>query len=584
MLPDISFTHSSTPLPSTQQPNEEKTFLVFHEAIEKLGESDDDSRFRTLQTIRGILEEGDLGVNRTSELAIRYGITETLGKLLHEKCSLRIRVLIRGLLMMIATGATRNEIKGHSQMIIPLLCLGDHPDKEVSEHAMRTVGILCRGGMDTPEVAGIVNGGVIERICSAAMSGENWRRISIVRVLGFLTVGLRRWVWENEKEGEKKEEPPKDEETTSDLQTLPANIEFFLLNRVKAGLRMIQQTLSSLLGELRGMVDEGEVLDDGGYEELHVLVAGLLGRHFGGVELEPNQTVGTIGLDVGRELARMAEEYSERRRKLEEEMKAAEEEKGRMEEMMRQMEETIREKERKWVREKEELNTQLKQLSNTNKQTKARLEKRMDTMDDLESEFEEETDCDRMEEEGVEGVSREGEAAIEIIDDDKHKGSLPLSVTVSSRTIFSFVFSGCVVQFVFRITSIEDSVEVGVVSDTFVRGSRSGYLSNQKGACGFDLCDHTLYVGQNSKQSGSLSMGGSVGDVIVLEADGRRWKRSLKLSINGAVEDLFFVNIPLRFRFAVHSWDGSDIVEMIGTRVLPEPLLVGGSRAIRMDE
>ncbi|KAK2952739.1 hypothetical protein BLNAU_12388 [Blattamonas nauphoetae] len=69
---------------------------------------------------------------------------------------------------------------------------------------------------------------------------------------------------------------------------------------------------------------------------------------------------------------------------------------------------------------------------------------------------------------------------------------------------------------------------------------------------------------------------GRVGQRVVLEADGRDGKRTLKLSQDGETQPVFFTNIPVPFRFAVCIYRENGAVELESVEVVSEPQMIGG--------
>ncbi|KAK2944179.1 hypothetical protein BLNAU_20926 [Blattamonas nauphoetae] len=88
---------------------------------------------------------------------------------------------------------------------------------------------------------------------------------------------------------------------------------------------------------------------------------------------------------------------------------------------------------------------------------------------------------------------------------------------------------------------------------------------------------------QTNTQRISMQGQGGVGQRVVMEADGREGKRTLKLSQDGETQPVFFSNIPVPFRFIVHPYDGGNSVEIVSTEVLREPSMVGGNSKVVMD-
>ncbi|KAK2941954.1 hypothetical protein BLNAU_23136 [Blattamonas nauphoetae] len=76
----------------------------------------------------------------------------------------------------------------------------------------------------------------------------------------------------------------------------------------------------------------------------------------------------------------------------------------------------------------------------------------------------------------------------------------------------------------------------------------------------------------------------SPGQKIVLEADGREGRRTLKLSQNGQAPPTFFSNIPVPFRFAVSMNTQNDSVIVESLEFVREPQVIGGTVEVVMDE
>ncbi|KAK2944174.1 hypothetical protein BLNAU_20921 [Blattamonas nauphoetae] len=111
------------------------------------------------------------------------------------------------------------------------------------------------------------------------------------------------------------------------------------------------------------------------------------------------------------------------------------------------------------------------------------------------------------------------------------------------------------------------------------------WFMSLEGGAGWDCYSDYRFSQQNGKQThnGSACKAGGVGQRVVMEADGREGKRTLKLSQDGETQPVFFSNIPVPFRFIVHPYDGGNSVEIVSTEVLREPSMVGGNSKVVMD-
>ncbi|KAK2952669.1 putative protein kinase [Blattamonas nauphoetae] len=112
------------------------------------------------------------------------------------------------------------------------------------------------------------------------------------------------------------------------------------------------------------------------------------------------------------------------------------------------------------------------------------------------------------------------------------------------------------------------------------------HLVQQKGGAGWNVYPTYRFARQNGQNSsfGSACLEGREGQRVVLEADGREGKRTLKLSQDGETQPVFFTNIPVPFRFAVYIHQMNDAVEIESIEVVGEPQMVGGTKAVPMDE
>ncbi|KAK2959867.1 putative CBL-interacting protein kinase 3 [Blattamonas nauphoetae] len=127
---------------------------------------------------------------------------------------------------------------------------------------------------------------------------------------------------------------------------------------------------------------------------------------------------------------------------------------------------------------------------------------------------------------------------------------------------------------------------VGIISSSLSDDALTDYIPNLKGGAGWNLRPSNRCARQNWKDTneGSACLGGSEGQRVVLEADGREGKRTLKLSQDGETQPAFFTNVPVPFRFAVSIYKKNDAVEIESLEVVSESQMVGGTIAVAMDE
>ncbi|KAK2963572.1 hypothetical protein BLNAU_1615 [Blattamonas nauphoetae] len=127
---------------------------------------------------------------------------------------------------------------------------------------------------------------------------------------------------------------------------------------------------------------------------------------------------------------------------------------------------------------------------------------------------------------------------------------------------------------------------VGIISSRLSHQALTRFFPYLKGAAAWHVHPDYRCAIQNNKTTkrGSACLGGREGQQVVLEADGREGKRTLKLSQHGATRKVFFTNIPVPFRFAVFISTEHDAVEIESVEVVDEPQMVGGTIPVSMDE
>ncbi|KAK2955210.1 putative serine/threonine protein kinase [Blattamonas nauphoetae] len=183
---------------------------------------------------------------------------------------------------------------------------------------------------------------------------------------------------------------------------------------------------------------------------------------------------------------------------------------------------------------------------------------------------------------------RDGAAAIEFYKSGEWSvsGSVFRSEDLFETTLLSFSFGKVVARFTFTIKWIETRTYIGLVTSSQTENAkeRSNFVTLSGGA-GWDVNKYVRTAIQNSKEylGGSACAAGKKGQRVVLEADGRDGKRTLKLSQDGETQSVFFTNIPVPFRFAIRLCGEGDSVSIESTEELREPTLRGGTAVIKMD-
>ncbi|KAK2956484.1 hypothetical protein BLNAU_8538 [Blattamonas nauphoetae] len=185
--------------------------------------------------------------------------------------------------------------------------------------------------------------------------------------------------------------------------------------------------------------------------------------------------------------------------------------------------------------------------------------------------------------------TRTGRAAIAQCDRSLWKviGNVFTFTGEDSATLLSFRYAAVVARLTLTIRNTQDSVlDIGIISSSLVKKAFADNFLQLKGGAGWNLSAMFLYAQQNFKDTnrGSACEEGREGQRIVLEADGREGKRTLKLSQDGKTAPVFFTNIPVPFRFAMCLWTQKLAMEIESVEVLEEAQMVGGTIAVAMDE
>ncbi|KAK2947430.1 hypothetical protein BLNAU_17676 [Blattamonas nauphoetae] len=185
--------------------------------------------------------------------------------------------------------------------------------------------------------------------------------------------------------------------------------------------------------------------------------------------------------------------------------------------------------------------------------------------------------------------SRSGAAAIEWFTPDGSSltGSVFSHFEGECTTLLSFSCGKVVARFTFTFRRFSKWTAVGIVASSQTEKVKGGgYFPSLLGGAGWNVHKQWRDTCQNGKKSssGSACKAGAAGQRVVLEADGRDGKRTLRLSQNGQTQPTFFSLIPFPFRFAIILYGRYDNVEIESVEELTEPTMTGGTTEIRMDE
>ncbi|KAK2959657.1 putative Protein kinase domain containing protein [Blattamonas nauphoetae] len=151
--------------------------------------------------------------------------------------------------------------------------------------------------------------------------------------------------------------------------------------------------------------------------------------------------------------------------------------------------------------------------------------------------------------------------------------------------ILSFSFGKVVARFTFTIDRLTDSTAFGIVASSLTEDVKGRNFRTMMGGAGWDVFEDGRYAQQNLKvySKGSACAAGRDGQRVVLEADGRDGKRTLRLCQDGQTQPTFFSFIPVPFRFAIQIHGNHDSISIESVEELTEPTLTGGTTQIKMN-
>ncbi|KAK2950556.1 hypothetical protein BLNAU_14550 [Blattamonas nauphoetae] len=185
--------------------------------------------------------------------------------------------------------------------------------------------------------------------------------------------------------------------------------------------------------------------------------------------------------------------------------------------------------------------------------------------------------------------SRIGASAISKYDRSQWKVTRNVFTTqhTDHMTCLSYTYSEVVARMSLTIKEhVNGLFTVGIVTSNKINEALTKYFLHVEGGAGWELQPKFCCAMQSEKgidtDEGCLPF--KKGQRLVLEADGRVGKRTLKLSQDGVTQPTFFQNIPVPFRFAVHLLGENAAFEMESIEVVEEPQMVGGTVPLTMGE
>ncbi|KAK2946628.1 hypothetical protein BLNAU_18464 [Blattamonas nauphoetae] len=452
-----------------------------------------------------------------------------------------------------------------------------HADPTLSVPATHAVGLVCDSSMTCADVEGVLNGGVVEKVCSWVEGEKDAARVlGLLRVVDKLCVGLKGALRSAQKQEQEQNEKEKQKVKSGKEQGQAGQNKeesrdgWSLGSRCQSALDLMENTLLGLCS-----TRESEEKEKSVEVEVTAQAGGILVVHFPHVLSRGRKDVGVIGVDVGGERRAMEEREKQR----EEEVKKRLEELDTMKQaMMREADERRKEHELKMA----DLNDRVrrhKQLIEEGEERERRTE----------------------EDETMKRQSKVGAAAIEWFSPDLFSLSGSLFAAKGGSgcpTLLSVEFGKVVVRFIFTFTEIRSRTRLGLIASAQTEKAKGGsFCSNLLGGAGWDFHKSVRSASQHGKevQKGSACAAARDGQRVVLEADGRDGKRTLRLSQDGQTQPTFFSNIPVPFRFVIQLDFLPSIIDMLfngrdegvsidSVEVVQEPQLSGEGIGIPMDE
>ncbi|KAK2958208.1 hypothetical protein BLNAU_6912 [Blattamonas nauphoetae] len=552
------------------------------DCLQKYRDGDKSSKQKTALVVYSLFLSENNDIHKLSEEVMSSGLMEEFCSTLASPCSEELFVSVSGIVSIVVSGASLPFRVGVSSLLPSLVnlvsvclffllftlsffsfspcasvCVSVDVQKsssKVVESASRVVGHLCRVSMSGGDVEGVLNSGVVEGLCKQSSmivscgdgigSGHG---LSVLKSLDSLCMGLKSFL-RNEEQSKKTTETKKNEGKKEESEN-----RFSVVNRSRVALSEIEWTLREMIVEIGKEEERGE---DEGRREISEKIGGMLIRHFpesfGGRREKKD---GMIGIDIGR--LRLEMEENEKRREMESRNERA----------------ILRE-------ERESISRLLTELQNERRQNQQFIKEGRERQE--------------MEEAGRKRQSKMGAAAIEFF----HPENYGLAGNTFTK---QYDGGGCLVSFEFgdvvaRLSLIvggdpqsyfdlQSHFNVGIISSVLAANAQATSLIDLKGgAGGWDLCSINRGTRLNSTYTNQFHAcaAGAAGQRVVIEADGRKGRRTVRMSQDGQTQPAFFTNIPVPFRFVVFMYVQNNSVTIESVEVVKEALLVGGTIPVQM--
>ncbi|KAK2946988.1 hypothetical protein BLNAU_18074 [Blattamonas nauphoetae] len=467
------------------------------------------------------------------------------------------------------TAALDGKQTSRSDMLPSLIALSSHPDTTLSTPATHSIGHICGGKLMLTEAEGVLSSNVVKILCTRLES--DYHEVDLIPnllALDKVCSGLKKVISTHSRTCESDFSTIDEQQEQNETSSSPDH--YSLARRCESELSRIH----------KAVVTFGQSLENDQNDEntriVQDKVGGIVLRHFRSSIQSPSQNeIGESDHDVRSVWRRMEDALKQNeadKENIRREMEADKEKMKRdFEDRIKQME-TEREQyellNKKWIEE------------GLQKEEKEQEEKKREAERKREEEEEEER----------RKMKRDGAATIELFQQDKFDliGNV-FSIKGSGwKTLQTYSFGQHVVRITFIIRFVGDSYFFAGLMGTDLTEQAKTYsnvVGHLKGGAGWVL--HSLhqsaYHDGKEDHYGKACVTVAVGQRVVMEADGREGKRTLKLSQDGETQPVFFSNIPVPFRFAIQMSSSKNKVEIVSTEVLKEASIDGGTEKVEME-
>ncbi|KAK2960714.1 hypothetical protein BLNAU_4369 [Blattamonas nauphoetae] len=427
--------------------------------------------------------------------------------------------------------------------------------------------------MSGGDVEGVLNSGVVEGLCKQSSmivscgdgigSGSG---LSVLKSLDSLCIGLKSFL-RIEEQSKKTTESKKNEKKKKESKS-----RFSVVNRSRAALSEIEWTLRSMIVEIGREEERG--VEDEGRREIAKEIGGMLIRHF------PSSFVGlgekkegVIGIDIGR--LRVEMEENEKRHEME-----RRKERERMEAELRKEKERIEEERKK---EKEEMKQKEEERRKEFDRQMAELQAEREANQRLIAsgrQFEEEQERKRQ--------CKVGAEAVELFprSDYTLSGKKFTKQSDGGGCLISFEFGAVVARLSMIIGCLtQANYTIGIISSALTASAQTTrFYTLTGGAGGWDLwsSNRLTWLNRQSSNRFQACKEGGAGQRVMIEADGREGRRTVRMSQDGQTQPAFFTNIPVPFRFTIFMWNQNDSVTIESVEVVKEAQMDGGTIPVQM--